>query len=203
MWSQAGIPQADPSPRAGRRPRGDRGTPCTDKTFSRTLDSQSWRAGALIYAGLWAVTAAGALLGALAPALAPGGPPHPTLRPTPTAAAAIVAQNCRVLAAPFLLAAARFNRTAWSRLLGDVVVTGIVAGNALLVGLALGRWQGRLLRYLPHLPLEYLAAATAASGWTSSRRHADARQLCSRAAVTVVLLFAAAAAEVLLTPHAP
>ena len=59
--------------------------------------------------------------------------------------------------------------------------------NTIPVGLALGRWQGRLLPYVPQLPLEWAALATALTAWL----HAPAgvsnpRQLAVLAGVTVV-----------------
>ena len=78
--------------------------------------------------------------------------------------------NVRVLAAPFILVAARFDRGRVSRLAGDTIVTAILVGNAIAVGFALGRWRGALIPYVPQLPLEYLAAATAATAWLNARR---------------------------------
>jgi hypothetical protein len=152
---------------------------------------------------IWSATGVGIVLVLALPRLAPSGPPHPTLHPSFGAVAGIVAQNLRVLAAPYLLAVFRFDRTRRARLAGDVLVAGILGGNALRVGLALGRWQTGLLPYLPQLPLEYLAAAVAASAWILGRRGGLGRRaFCIHAALTALLLCGAAAAEVLLTPHA-
>ena len=54
---------------------------------------------------------------------------------------------------------------------GDTIVTTILVGNAIAVGVALGRWRGALIPYVPQLPVEYLAAATAATTWLDARRH--------------------------------
>ena len=186
MPSPAGIRQADPRPGAAADGPGIAGRV------------------ALATVSIWSATGTGVLLALALPSLAPAGPPHPTLQPSLGAVAAILAQNLRVLAAPFLLALFRFGQERRGRLVGDVVVAGILAGNALRVGLALGRWQGRLLPYLPQLPLEYLAAAVAASVWIVGRGGGVNRgALGIQAALTAVLLSAAAAAEVLLTPHRP
>ena len=80
-----------------------------------------------------------------------------------------------------------------------------LVGNAVAVGFALGRWRSALIPFVPQLPVEYLAAATAAAAWLDARRHAPARgpQLAAANAVATIGLAAAAAAiEVLLTPHA-
>ena len=159
--------------------------------------------GALI--GLIAV---GVALGLADHHLAPSTPPHPALRPSLQAIASILETNLRVLAAPFLLIAFRFHTTRSARAAGDVIVGAILAANALHIGLAIGRWQARLIPYLPHLPLEYAAAVLATSAWLSARRRAtrqqpqDNRATGLYAAGTTAALIAAALVEVLLTPHA-
>ncbi len=159
----------------------------------------------LCWAALAGATVIGAAAGAAWPALGPATRPHPTLHPSAAAVVSILLNNLRVLAAPFILVAARFERTCRSRLAGDTVVAAILSGNAIAVGLALGRWRGTLVPFLPQLPLEYLAAATAAAAWLDARR--CARSSRSRIAIpyamaTITLTTCAAAIEVLLTPHA-
>ena len=99
--------------------------------------------------------------------------PHATLHPSLDAIASILLNNARVLAAPFILAAARFGAARVSRLAGDAIVATIFVGNAVAVGLALGRWRGALIPFVPQLPIEYLAAATAAGAWIEARRDAS------------------------------
>ena len=139
------------------------------------------------------------------PALGPATRPHATLHPSLEAIASIVLNNVRVLAAPFILVAARFDRSRVSRVAGDTIVTAILIGNAIAVGLALGRWRGALIPFVPQLPVEYLAAATAATVWLNARRRSalSAPSIAVTSAVATLGLTAAAAAiEVLLTPHA-
>jgi hypothetical protein len=155
----------------------------------------------LCWVALVAATALGAVLAVAAPALAPATAPHPTLHPSAGEVASILTNNLRVLAAPFILVVARFERTRASRLAGDTIVATILAGNGITVGLALGRWQSALIGFVPQLPVEYLAAATAAAAWLDARRHRAGTVLTSGAA-TIVLTAAAAVIEVLLTPHA-
>lgn len=157
----------------------------------------------------WVTLASATTLSALAaiawPALGPANRPHAALHPSLDAIASILLNNLRVLAAPFILAAAGFGATRVSRLAGDTIVATILVGNAIAVGLALGRWRGTLLPFIPQLPIEYLAAATAATTWIDARRHAfpPARRIAvASAAATIGLAAAAAAIEVLLTPHA-
>jgi hypothetical protein len=123
---------------------------------------------------LVALTALGVLLARIDPALGPSARPHPALHPTAAAIAAILVNNARVLAAPFILIAGRFARSRRTRLVGDAVTAIILAANALWIGVALGRWRGTLIPYLPQLPLEYLAASTAAGAWIHTRRRANA-----------------------------
>lgn len=171
-----------------------------------------------VFLALLGVTAAGSMIAVAAPgaiaivdrelspiglSLAPFGRPHPALRPTVSAILQILAVNGRVLSAPFISALGRFGQASRARLFADLVIASILGSNALRIGLALGRWQIRLLPYLPHLPVEYLAAAVAVSAWVAARRGAiDHRRLALLFAVTVVLLLIAATVEVLLTPHA-
>ena len=157
----------------------------------------------------WVTLAAATALGAAAaiawPALGPASRPHATLHPSLDAIASILLNNLRVLAAPFILAAARFGANRSSRFTGDAIVATILVGNAVAVGLALGRWRGALIPFVPQLPIEYLAAATAAAAWLDARRHAPPRGsqiAAANAAATIGLTAAAAAIEVLLTPHA-
>ncbi len=157
------------------------------------------------WVALGVATVVGAVAGVTWPALGPATHPHATLHPSAAAVASILLNNLRVLAAPFILVAARFERTRRSRLAGDTVVAAILAGNAIAVGLALGRWRGALVPFLPQLPLEYLAAATAAAAWLDARRCArssGSRIAMRYAAATITLTAGAAAIEVLLTPHA-
>jgi hypothetical protein len=139
------------------------------------------------------------------PAVGPAARPHATLHPSLGAIASIVMNNARVLAAPFILLAARFDRGRVSRLAGDTIVTAILVGNGIVVGLALGRWRGAVVSYIPQLPIEYLAAATAAATWIGARRHSALSApstVAISAVATLALTAVAAAIEVLLTPHA-
>jgi hypothetical protein len=161
------------------------------------------RLAVLVAAGLCALTVLGAVAGALAPELAPTKGPHPALVPTLGTAASILFTNARVLAAPYLLCAFRFGAHRRARLVGDAIVAGLLTVNALRIGVALGRWQGRLLPYIPQLPLEYLAAAVAASAWIAARhRPASGPTLAISAVVTVLILAGGAALETFATPHA-
>nr|MDQ2897046.1 hypothetical protein [Actinomycetota bacterium] len=118
---------------------------------------------------VWLLTAFGVLLGGLAPALAPSGHPHPTLHGTLGELASLVANNLRVLAAPFLLAVFRWPGGRLTRRLGDLLIAALIAENTITVGLALGRWGDRLLPYVPQLPLEWAALGIACAAWRAAR----------------------------------
>ena len=157
----------------------------------------------LIAVALTACTATlvGVALGVVAPELAPSGRPHPTLHGTLREALGILATNLRVLAAPVLLALFGLGRGRRSQLLGDVLVAGLVLANTLRVGAAIGRFGTRLLPYLPHLPLEWLALTLCATAWLQIRTGASTRVVCLYAIATLAAAVAAASCETLLTPH--
>lgn len=152
------------------------------------------------------LTGLGVIVALVDPSLVSAGKPRAVLHPTLVAILSILATNLRVLAAPFVLAAFRFSSSRCGRVLGDLIVGGILVGNALWIGLALGRWQGQLIRFVPQLPLEYLAASTSATAWLDARwrgtKRPDVRTSCSYAALAVLLLVSAAIVEVRATPHA-
>ena len=170
-----------------------------------TQPSRDLRGTLLCWVALNAATALAAVPAIVWPALGPAACPRPTLHPSAGAVASIALNNLRVLAAPFILVAARFERARGSRLAGDAIVAAILVGNAVAVGLALGRWRGAVIPFVPQLPLEYLAAATAAAAWLGARRRdrgSGPRIAALNVAATIALTAAAAAIEVLLTPHA-
>jgi hypothetical protein len=151
---------------------------------------------------VWLLTAFGALLAQLEPGLAPSTRPHPTLHGTLGEIASVIANNLRVLAAPFLLAVFRWPRGRLTRRLGDVLIAALIAENTIAVGLAVGRWGDRLLPYVPQLPLEWTAVTVAGAAWLSARDGGSGRVLTVYALATLALTIPAAAVEVELTPHA-
>jgi hypothetical protein len=155
----------------------------------------------IAYAALWISTLLGGVVGAVVPELAPAGEPHTTLHGTIGDFVTIAATNTRVLSAPFLLAFFRFPAHSRSRGLGDLVVAAILGANALRVGLALGRWQIRLLPFVPQLPLEWLAAALAAAAWLNLRDGVRRQSALAYLAAVLVVTVAAAGVETIATPH--
>jgi hypothetical protein len=150
------------------------------------------------------VTLASSLLAVLDPKVAGSTPPHPTLTGSLNDWLAITAVNLRVLAAPFLLWPLGAHHSGHGRRAGDAVVLAVIAVNAFPVGIALGRWQGRLIPYVPQLPLEWAALILAVSAWLTVRTGAATRQRVAVLAASVAsLVLAAAALETWATPHRP
>jgi hypothetical protein len=164
---------------------------------------RAWASGVCTLA-LTLITLFAALAAAIDPALAGATRPHPTLRPTAGEVISILITNARVCALPVLLSLFGFQHRRLSRRLGDALTGLVLAGNAVLVGVELGRWQTRILPYLPHLPVEWLAVGAAAGIWAHARttpEPGEHRGLVIHAGAVAVLLAAAAVVEVLLTPH--
>ena len=151
---------------------------------------------------VWLLTAFGVVLARLVPGLAPSTHPHPALHGTLGELASVIANNLRVLATPFLLAVFRWPRGRLTRRLGDLLIAALIAENTIVVGLAVGRWGGRLLPYVPQLPLEWTALGIAGAAWLTARDGGRPRELACYALATLALTISAAAVEVELTPHA-
>jgi hypothetical protein len=159
----------------------------------------------------WAALSAAAVIGfatlgiglaLVDPALAGSTRPHPALTGSLGDAVAILQNNARVLATPFLLALLGFPQSSFGRRTGDLILTALTAASTIPVGLELGRWQGRLLPYISQLPLEWVALALALGAWLTTRAdQASCRQLVVLAASITVLLVGAAAIETWCTPH--
>jgi hypothetical protein len=153
-----------------------------------------------------AATVLAALASAIDPALGPAGHPHPTLHGTLGEALDLFATNGRLLVVPLLLIAGRWPSGRLTGPVGDLIVSVLLVVNPVSIGLALGRFPTALLPYLPHLPLEDAALATAVGAWLSrrlSRLHGrPVRSLRSYALWTAILTAAAALTEAFLVPHA-
>ncbi len=150
------------------------------------------------------VTLASSLVAFLDPSVAGSTPPHPTLTGSLNDWLGITAENLRGLAATFLLWLLGADKSRLGRRAGDVIVLAVIAVNAIPVGIALGRWQIRLIPYVPQLPLEWAALILAVSAWLTIRTSTATRhQIAVLGASTAVLMLAAAALETWGTPHRP
>jgi hypothetical protein len=158
---------------------------------------------------LWALTLVTNLAAAALPSLASAARDllslrlTPTLNPPPSIARvlSIAAHNIQTAGWPLLLPLLGARQRAWSRTLADTAVTASVTVNALLVGLALGAYQARLLPYVPQLPLEWAGVAVAPAYWWLNRT--DRRSGGRRAAlIALVVSFGMAAiVETVCVPH--
>ena len=163
---------------------------------------QQTRCPALSACAVIGLTASGIGLALVDPALAGSTRPHTTLAGSFDDAAGIFQNNARVLAAPFLLVLLGLPHSRLGRRAGDLVVTALTAASTIPVGLELGRWQGRLIAYLPQLPFEWAALAVAVHVWISGRsRRGPTHRLMVLAGLTLALLIAAASLETWATPH--
>jgi hypothetical protein len=151
------------------------------------------------------LTAVGFLVGLLVPGLAGRTPPHPALAGSLNDAVSILASNLRVVAVPFALVLLGLARTHVGRVVGDLVLLVLAAVSTLTVGLELGRWQGRLIPYVPQLPIEWAALAIALATWllACSDHTTSWRQLVPMAVLAAGLLVLAAGIETWCTPHRP
>jgi hypothetical protein len=169
----------------------------TELTRSRRMSRPALSAGAVI-----GLTALGIGLALVDPALAGSNRPHANLTGSLGNAAGILQNNARALSAPFLVVLLDFPQSRIGRYAGDLIVTAVAAASTIPVGLELGRWQERLLPYLPQLPFEWTALALAVNAWVVARSsHLTTRQLAALAAAILTLLSCAACLETWATPH--
>jgi hypothetical protein len=148
------------------------------------------------------LTVAGIVVGALDPALAGATGPHPTLTGSLADALSILQNNLRVLATPYLLWLLGFPHARLGRTAGDLVTVVLAAASSIPVGIELARWQTRLIPYIPQLPIEWAALATAIAAWLLIRSNAASlQQVACLAGATALLLVVAAAIETWCTPH--
>jgi hypothetical protein len=146
------------------------------------------------YAALWAATIAGAALARLGLDLAHVEPPHGAgLDPTVTTVGELVSHNTLIALWPLALVAIGWPALAGVRVLGDAVIAAQLLAHGLLVGSALGQ-HPHLWRYLPHLPLEWLAIAIPAGAWLTARSSRPRRLATTTATGVLVVAIAALAA---------
>ena len=157
------------------------------------------------YAGLWLATITGAALAGVGAELQHVAPPRPALEPTLSTLGELLAHNALVALWPLALIALGWPGLAGARRVADALVAAQLLAHGLLVGSALGQ-HPQLWRYLPHLPLEWLAIAIPAAAWLTARRARPARPGWPPAGVVAIAtgalaaLAGAAAIETYLTP---
>jgi hypothetical protein len=147
------------------------------------------------YLGLWAVTAAAALVCAFAFGAAVRALLGLELsgRAAPSASGrevlALFAHNAPIAAWPLLLAFLVDPSRARPRRLADALVLASAGANAMLVGGAIGAYGAPLLPFLSSLPLEWAALAVGYGVWVRDRR----RRIGPAARVTALAAIASAA----------
>lgn len=155
------------------------------------------------YLALWAATGAGTGLALAGVHLITVPAPRDALEPNLATAMELFAHNALVALWPLALTALGWHGLTGIRLVGDALLAAQLVAHGLLVGSALGQ-HPETWRYLPHLPLEWLAIATPAAAWLTARRGRPARPaattLAAGAGACVAALLGAAPIETYLVP---
>jgi hypothetical protein len=155
------------------------------------------------YAALWLTTATAAVLARTSAHRDTAPAPHDALAASPHTALDLLAHNAPVALWPLAVTALDWPRLTGAAAIADALIAAHLLGHGLLVGSALGQHPDTW-RYLPHLPLEWLALAIPAAAWCSARRHAESRlspaSLARATAVCLLALAGAAAIETYLVP---
>jgi len=157
---------------------------------------------AIILAAISAMTLVIAGLSALSAYLEPRLVLHPHTQPDLTTALKTWIHNVRVAGWPLLFVAIGVHRARWRRQFADILLGCSVVLNASLVGAAVAAGGHRIFPYLPHLPFEWAALATSATGWLlASRSTLSGRQLRALIGCFLLLLALAALLETYAVPH--
>lgn len=153
------------------------------------------------YLALWMATGSGAAIGAVTGArLAHAAVPDDALAASAATALELLAHNAPVALWPLALVAVGWPDIPVVRIAGDALVAGQLLAHGLVVGDALAQ-HPQLWRFLPHLPLEWLALATPAAGWLLARRDLAGRQrVAGLAATSIAALIVAAGLETWAVP---
>lgn len=159
--------------------------------------SNPWRLLAATYLLLSAATALAAMIASRGASLVERAP-HDALPARPDVAVDLLAHNAPVALWPLALAALGWATIPVARRVGDALIATHLLAHAALVGGALGA-QPATWRYLPHLPLEWLALALPATAWLAARRGRPPHLVVS-ASGTVASLGLAALLETYATP---
>jgi hypothetical protein len=115
---------------------------------------------------------------------------------------ALLAHNTPIAGWPLLLGPVGADRRGSTRALADVLVLASMLANAVPVGAALGVYGGRLLPYLPQLPLEWAALPLGYASWPMQRRHVlKPRERVVWLGLIVGFLLGAATLETVAVPH--
>lgn len=160
-----------------------------------------WRATGLMWIALWASTALGAAVTEAWLTALRTPPPRDALGATPETAMSLLVHNALVALWPLALVVLDWPSWPGLRRVGDALVATQLLAQGLVVGQALASHPA-IWRYLPHLPVEWLALAIIAAAWTDARSRPPTRRggLAVIAAATLVALAAAAIIETYAVP---
>ena len=128
----------------------------------------SARALTFSYLALWLATLTGAALAAAGARLQAVEAPRPALTPSLATVGELVEHNTLVALWPLALVALGWPELPGARTAGDLLVAAQLLAHGLLIGTAIGQ-HPQLWRFLPHLPLEWLALALPAAAWLTAR----------------------------------
>jgi len=157
------------------------------------------------YLALWAATGAGAALALAGVDVIAMPAPHDALESSLETVTELVSHNMPVVLWPLALVALGWPALTGVRCVGDGLIAAQLLAHGLQVGSALGQHPDSW-RYLPHLPVEWLAIATPAAAWLTSRTATPARPTgtsllaLTLASACLPVLLGAAAIETYLTP---
>ena len=156
------------------------------------------------YAAIWTATLTATAVVAAGLVDADVDPPRPTLHAAPITVLELGAHNAAVALWPLALVALGWPSIPIARVAGDALIAAQLLAHGLLVGTAFGDEPG-LWRYLPHLPLEWLAIAIPCAAWLTARRARERRDtntagLIQIAGACMATLVAAALIETYATP---
>jgi len=163
------------------------------------------RALTVSYAALWAATGAGAALALAGIHIIAAPAPRDALEPTLGTAVGLGAHNALVVLWPLALVLLGWPALIGVRRVGDGLIAAQLLAHGLFVGTALGQHPDTW-RYLPHLPLEWLAIATPTAAWLTARTPhpgcpiGTSLAVLRLAAACVAVLLGAAAIETYLVP---
>lgn len=159
------------------------------------------RRTAAIWVALWAATALGAASAAAGIDALRTPPPYDALDTTPATAMSLLGHNALIALWPVALIALGWPSLPGVRWVGDALVAAELLLQGLVVGGALAS-DPAMWRYLPHLPVEWLALAIPAAAWMNARIRpaAQRRELAAASAATLAALTAAAVIETCAVP---
>ena len=159
------------------------------------------RRAAAAWIALWATTALGAASAAAGIDALHTPPPRDALDATPATAISLLGHNALIALWPLALIALGWPSLAGVRWVGDALIAAQLVLHGLVVGGALASHPA-MWRYLPHLPVEWLALAIPAAAWMNARitPPVQRRELAAATAATLAALTAAAVIETYAVP---